>query len=725
MDTTAASERPEAMNIPNYRLLEKIGEGGMGVVFKAVHEKLDRVVAVKRLAPHLVGNEAMFQRFLREARLQAKLAHPNVVNIFDYIEADGETYLIMEYVSGQTVKDMLAARGRLSLMEVLQIADGVLAGLAFMHRNGVVHRDIKPSNIMVSDAGMVKVTDFGIARLMTADSGLTRSGAGVGTLLYMAPELLKTGQVSFSVDLYSLGVTLYELLGGQPPFTGKTDLEIMLGHLEKAPPPLDLPLDPEHGMMAEAIMRALAKDPAQRPRSAEEFQAVLRECRAARQTLSRPAPPGEPSAQPLTPAPADLPEEASGQVSAQAPEEPPASPSEPEPAPQPERESEEPDPAPEPESRPEAAPPAPASSSEESSVPPPSPSGTPSASLSQDSGPAESTTGPEPPPDRTAKARSRTPLVLGLVAAAVLGLAGLFLFTPPGAPPPGPETSPGQAPATPREPAPAPADQPPEARTEPAPSAGPAVTPEKHPAPSSSPEPDRPGPAQTQTQTSAPAQTPARAPAPVREPAPPETAGKGPGTSPAPLAPETPAAAEKPSLPETSSPPETPPAKEAPPVQETPLAQEAPTSQETPPAPPVQPSETEQTATDSQTGGDRPAQEPSPAVPDPGQAPVPETAPAAQPPAGKSVYVASDEVRFRKTPQGRGAMIRFLERNTRLELLARQGEWVKARDQDGQVGYIHQDFISDKPVQGPARPKATPRPEPAPPEETSGWRIIR
>ncbi|OLN30374.1 Serine/threonine protein kinase PrkC, regulator of stationary phase [Desulfovibrio sp. DV] len=206
--------------LEGYVIQEKIGEGGMGQVYRALHRRLDRQVAIKRLAPQLSHNQDMLKRFLQEARLQARLPHPNVVSIFDLIENEQGVFLVMEYVEGQTAKAMLEGRERLTLPETFAIAEGVLNGLAFMHKNGVVHRDIKPSNIMVSKDGLVKVTDFGIARLVDEESGLTRFGGGIGTLHYMAPELIRAGTVSFSVDIYSLGATLHELLSGSPPLSG-------------------------------------------------------------------------------------------------------------------------------------------------------------------------------------------------------------------------------------------------------------------------------------------------------------------------------------------------------------------------------------------------------------------------------------------------------------------------------------------------------------------------
>ncbi len=272
--------RASLETIEGYDIVEKIGEGGMGQVYRAVHRRLDRPVAIKRLAPHLSHNQDMLKRFLQEARLQARLTHPNVVNIFDLIENDQGIFLVMEYVEGQTARDMLQGRERLSAAEALMIAEGVLSGLAFMHKNGVVHRDIKPSNIMVSVSGTVKVTDFGIARLVNEETGLTRFGGGIGTLHYMAPELIKSGQVSFAIDIYSLGATLHELLAGKPPFVGNTDLEIMMGHLEKEPPRIDfLPAD-EAGKACQALIEtALAKAPQDRFPSAEAFLAEVRRVR--------------------------------------------------------------------------------------------------------------------------------------------------------------------------------------------------------------------------------------------------------------------------------------------------------------------------------------------------------------------------------------------------------------------------------------------------------------
>lgn len=259
-----------------YEILEEIGRGGMGLVFKARHEKLGRLVALKMLAPHLAANPKMRARFLREAKLQANLLHPNVVNIFDYLEQNGNAFLVMEYVKGKNLEEMLLKKGRFTVPEVLYVAEGVLEALSFMHRQGVIHRDIKPSNILVTETGLIKVTDFGIARLVEEEASLTQVGGKVGTLFYMAPELLKGGKLSPAADIYSLGVTLFQLLTGQVPFTGKTEYEIIKAHLEKPPPDVKK-LNPEvPEALAEVIKKALAKDPTRRFPSAAAFLEAIK-----------------------------------------------------------------------------------------------------------------------------------------------------------------------------------------------------------------------------------------------------------------------------------------------------------------------------------------------------------------------------------------------------------------------------------------------------------------
>lgn len=255
--------------IGSYTIVERISQGGMGIVFRGVHNKLEQPVAIKMLAPHLSGDPEMRARFLREARLQAKLSHPAVVNIFDYFEDEGNIFLVMEFVPGQSLEQMLLDRGKLPPKEVLDIAQGVLSALSFMHGKGIIHRDIKPGNIIISEQG-IKVTDFGIARLAEAETSITKDKRSFGTLCYMAPELLKTGEISPAIDIYSLGVTLFQLLCGVVPFSGATYYELIHGHLEKEPPSLHL----LHGIpvdLESVIKKALAKKPQERYESADDF----------------------------------------------------------------------------------------------------------------------------------------------------------------------------------------------------------------------------------------------------------------------------------------------------------------------------------------------------------------------------------------------------------------------------------------------------------------------
>ena len=244
----------------------------MGIVYKGVHKRLDQPVAIKVLSPRFSGNPEMQTRFLNEAKLQATLCHPNVVNIFDYLEDGQSACLVMEYINGQTLDSMLLSRGRLTPEEVLKVAEGVLNALSFMHRQGIVHRDIKPSNIMVMDTGLVKVTDFGIARLFRGNPAVTHSsGMRVGTLYYMAPELIRDEQVGPSSDIYALGVTLYQLLTGVLPFTGATEYDIILAHLKKPPQPVRKLSDDAPPQLEKSIIKAISKTPKKRYASAVEF----------------------------------------------------------------------------------------------------------------------------------------------------------------------------------------------------------------------------------------------------------------------------------------------------------------------------------------------------------------------------------------------------------------------------------------------------------------------
>ncbi len=260
-------------SIGPYLIKEKIGEGGMGIVYKGIHTQIEQVVAIKVLYPQYAKDEAFRERFKREAKIQAKLHHPNVVNILNYLEdQEGNMYLVMEYVGGGSLEDRMKT-GRLSLSESVSIIVQVLNALSYMHTNGIIHRDIKPSNIMFADS-LVKVSDFGIAKPLE-EKGFTKTGTLVGTVWYMALEIIKGEKPSPASDLYAVGVILYQLLTGRSPFFGKTDFEIMKSHLENEPPPPEK-LNPSiPAGIGEVISKALAKDPKQRFSSAEEFKGAL------------------------------------------------------------------------------------------------------------------------------------------------------------------------------------------------------------------------------------------------------------------------------------------------------------------------------------------------------------------------------------------------------------------------------------------------------------------
>lgn len=257
-----------------YELMEKIGEGGMAVVYKARCTFLDRWVAIKILRDQYANNHEFVDRFQREARAAARLAHPNIVSIYDVGEDQGRHFIVMEYVQGENLKDYLSRRGPLTPQTVAEMGQQVAAALAHAHCRGIIHRDIKPHNLLVSPEGQVKVTDFGIARAAAASS-LTETGVVLGSVHYFSPEQAQGGAVDARSDIYALGVVLYELLTGEPPFTGDSPIAIALSHLDSEPPAVAelCPYVPED--LEQAIMKAMAKDPAHRYQTAGELNRAL------------------------------------------------------------------------------------------------------------------------------------------------------------------------------------------------------------------------------------------------------------------------------------------------------------------------------------------------------------------------------------------------------------------------------------------------------------------
>jgi len=274
--------------ISQYRLIEKLGEGGMGVVYKAMDLMLDRVVAIKLVSAELADNQELLERFKSEAKVQATLSHPNVATLYSYLVWEGRAVMVMEFIEGETLQQMIARRGPIPSDVAIPLFKQALQGVGAAHRRGIVHRDIKPANIMVNGDGQIKVMDFGIAKVLGVD-GRTRTNLRMGTAWYMAPEQVLNRKVDGRTDIYALGVTLYEILSGQVPFRADSEYEILSAHVQRQP---DLPT--EHyphipPSCVTAVMRALEKEPERRFQSTEEFIAALDQTAASSTATIAPA----------------------------------------------------------------------------------------------------------------------------------------------------------------------------------------------------------------------------------------------------------------------------------------------------------------------------------------------------------------------------------------------------------------------------------------------------
>ena len=256
-----------------YRIIRKLGAGGMADVYLAEDQELGRNVAIKILNDRHAADDSFIERFRREAKNAAGLSHPNIVSIYDRGEAEGTYYIAMEYLEGRSLKELIVSRGPAPIKVSIDYARQILAALAAAHRRGIVHRDIKPHNVLVNPEGRLKVTDFGIAR--SGASQMTEVGSIIGTAQYLSPEQARGAPVDQTSDHSSVGVVLYEMLTGQVPFTGDTPLEIAMKHLSEVPkPPSELRPEVPHDLDL-IVLRALAKDPAERYQSAEEMDADL------------------------------------------------------------------------------------------------------------------------------------------------------------------------------------------------------------------------------------------------------------------------------------------------------------------------------------------------------------------------------------------------------------------------------------------------------------------
>ena len=259
--------------VGKYRIVERLGRGGMGTVYKAIDETLDREVAIKVLNADL-GDSDILKRFRAEAVTLARLNHPGIATLYELYRDDTELLMVMEFVRGETVHELSERMGALAPPQAAHLAMQVLDALSHAHRAGVVHRDLKPANLMITELGIVKVMDFGIARVLGTEH-FTQGGYMMGTPAYMAPEQVLGGDIDGRADLYAVGVVLYRLLSGQLPFSADTAIAMVQKQVNDSPIPIaqfqpDLP-----GWCAKVLTRALAKSPADRFQTADEFRTAL------------------------------------------------------------------------------------------------------------------------------------------------------------------------------------------------------------------------------------------------------------------------------------------------------------------------------------------------------------------------------------------------------------------------------------------------------------------
>jgi eukaryotic-like serine/threonine-protein kinase len=262
--------------IDHYRVLELVGRGAMGVVYKALDLNLDRQVAIKVMSAEARNDPAFVERFRQEARMQGALNHPNVALLFDYFVHDGAPVAVMEFIDGESLEQLIRRRGPIPAHEVVPIFKQALRGVAAAHRAGIIHRDLKTSNLMITWGDIVKVMDFGIAKRESA-TGATKASTSVGSPLYMAPEQILGRAVDCRTDVYALGITLYQLLSGQPPFNprGKTEYSVLNAHVNDLPEPPTVHFRDIPQPLVDVVMRSLAKEPEARFQSADDFMRAL------------------------------------------------------------------------------------------------------------------------------------------------------------------------------------------------------------------------------------------------------------------------------------------------------------------------------------------------------------------------------------------------------------------------------------------------------------------
>src|SRR5215831_10219252 len=287
---------PKGAWVAHYRILEPLGAGGMGTVYKAHDEKLDRLVALKLLTSDSGAHEDRRRRFLQEARAASALNHPHILTIYEIGDADGKPFIAMEYIQGQTLRQKIAD-GALSFGNALDIAGQVAEGLAKAHEHGIVHRDLKPENLMISKDGYAKILDFGLAKLVGRDKPApinsaektvmhvnTQAGTIMGTVHYMSPEQILGRKVDQRSDVFAFGIVLYEMATGQLPFSGDSDIDTMhaILHADPKPPHVvsaELPRD-----LGRITAKALAKQPKQRYQRIREVFEEIKELRRGLET---------------------------------------------------------------------------------------------------------------------------------------------------------------------------------------------------------------------------------------------------------------------------------------------------------------------------------------------------------------------------------------------------------------------------------------------------------
>jgi serine/threonine-protein kinase len=263
-----------------YEVEELVGAGGMSSVYRAHDRLLDRKVALKVMHQHYGEDPEYVERFRREARSVAALSHPNVVTIIDRGEHGGRQFIVFEYIEGENLKQLIQRRGPAPVKTALELAKQIAQALSFAHQQGLVHRDVKPQNVLLNGDGCAKVTDFGIARSLDVQHGVTQTGTVLGTSDYIAPEQAQGQTVDEQTDVYSLGVVLYELLTGEVPFPGESFVAVAMRHINEPPPPVRDTRPDVPARVEAVVQRAMAKEPTDRFRSMADFCAELDACLA-------------------------------------------------------------------------------------------------------------------------------------------------------------------------------------------------------------------------------------------------------------------------------------------------------------------------------------------------------------------------------------------------------------------------------------------------------------